>query len=117
MSRRDQLCVIKCDVHELRVCAHTQAHTSPSVARHVAVCCSVLQCVAVCCSALQCVALCCTVSHCVVLIKCVAVCCSVLQCVAVRGSVMRIHHQVRQYVVLVDTCMIDLSIITSATHV
>jgi len=36
---------------------------APSVARCVAVCCSVLQCVALCCSVLQCAAVCCAHTH------------------------------------------------------
>jgi len=70
--------------------------TSSSVLHYVALCCANQ----VCCSALQCVALCCSVLHCVVLIK----------CVAVRGSVMRIHHPVRQYAVLLHTCIIYIYI-------
>ena len=51
--------------------------------RHVAACCSVLQCVAVCCSMLQLVAVCYSAS------QCAAVCCSVSQCIAVRCSVLQ----------------------------
>jgi len=62
----------------------------PWVLRHVAACCSVLQCVAVCCSICDvhigealCVAVCCSMLW---MLRCVAACCSMLQCVAVCCS-------------------------------
>jgi len=86
----------------------------PWVLRHVAACCSVLQCVAVCCSICDvhigealCVAVCCSMLW---MLRCVAACCSMLQCVAVCCSVL-------QYAVDASVCCSMLQGVTVCRNV